>query len=81
MRCTIFASVAAAAVFIGQPSVRANEAPWCAVVSRGDDVHWDCQYRSIEECRGYVVSGNRGWCNPNPYFNASSRRTKLRLRD
>ncbi len=80
MRSTISALVAAAAVFIGQLPVQANEAPWCAVVSRGDDVHWDCQYRSIEECRPNVLSGNRGWCNPNPYFNASSRRTNVHLR-
>jgi len=30
--------------------------------------YWDCQYRSIEECRPNVLAGNRGWCNPNPYF-------------
>ena len=51
-----------------QPAA-AREAPWCAVTSGGDgDMHWDCQYRSIEECRPNVLAGNRGWCNPNPYF-------------
>lgn len=44
-------------------------APWCAVMSMGDgDMQWDCEYRSVEECRPNVLSGNRGWCNPNPYF-------------
>lgn len=46
-----------------------THAPWCAVVSTGaGDVHWDCIYRSIEECRPNVLAGNRGFCNPNPYF-------------
>ena len=44
-------------------------APWCAVISMGDgDMQWDCAFRSIEECRPNVLAGNRGWCNPNPYF-------------
>ncbi len=49
--------------------VRAYVAPWCAVISVTDGIaYWDCQYRSIEECRPNVLAGNRGWCNPNPYF-------------
>ncbi len=48
-------------------------APWCAVVSMGDgDMQWDCEYRSIEDCRPNVLGGNRGWCNPNPYLAVSS---------
>jgi uncharacterized protein DUF3551 len=62
------ATVAAALVFGLQPAA-AYEAPWCAVISMGTgSVYWDCQYRSIEECRPNVLAGNRGWCNPNPYF-------------
>jgi hypothetical protein len=35
-----------------------THAPWCAVVSTGaGDVHWDCIYRSIEECRAKCVGG------------------------
>src|SRR6476619_1226018 len=52
-------------------------APWCAVVAMGDgDMQWDCEYRSIEECRPNVLAGNRGWCNPNPYSVVSDRPTK-----
>lgn len=48
-------------------------APWCAVVAMGDgDMQWDCQFRSIEECRPHVLAGNRGWCNPNPYISAAT---------
>ena len=44
-------------------------APWCAVVAAGDgDMQWHCEYKSVEECRPNVLAGNRGWCNPNPYF-------------
>jgi Protein of unknown function (DUF3551) len=74
-RRIIFAAVVvlAAVVFSLQPA-KAYEAPWCAVTSGGDgDMHWDCQYRSIEECRPNVLAGNRGWCNPSPYFVAPSR--------
>jgi hypothetical protein len=67
----IFAA-GAAFVFLGfglQPAgADFYGAPWCAVMSMGDgDMQWDCEYRSIEECRPNVLSGNRGWCNPNPY--------------
>jgi len=33
-------------------------------------VYWDCQYRSFEDCyhRGMVLAGNRGFCNPSPYY-------------
>ena len=69
----IFAAVAtvAAALEFGLQPAAAYEAPWCAVVSMGTgSVYWDCQYRSFEECyrKGNVLAGNRGWCNPNPYF-------------
>jgi hypothetical protein len=44
-------------------------APWCAVISLGNgSTYWDCQYASIEQCRPNVLAGNRGFCNPNPYF-------------
>ena len=49
----------------GRHPAKAYEAPWCAVISDG---YWDCQYRSIEECRPNVLAGNRGWCNPSPYY-------------
>lgn len=72
----IFACVGALAVLVfGLQSAKANEAPWCAVISEG---YWDCQYRSIEECRPNVLAGNRGWCNPNPYFVAPYRPTEHR---
>jgi len=57
-------------VLAAQPAVADyRNAPWCAVVALGDgDMHWDCTYRSIEDCRPNVLAGNRGFCNPNPYW-------------
>jgi len=60
----IFAPVVVlAALIFGQQPAKAYETPWCAVISEG---YWDCQYRSIEECRPNVLAGNRGFCNLNP---------------
>jgi Protein of unknown function (DUF3551) len=56
--------------------VQAYEAPWCAVINMGLDVYWDCQYQSFEQCYPTVLAGNRGFCNPNPYFVAQP--TELR---
>ena len=61
-------------VFGLQPA-RAYEAPWCAVIENGTgSAYWDCQYRSFEECyrKGNILAGNRGFCNPSPYYVAGS---------
>jgi hypothetical protein len=65
----IFALGAAlSGVFVGLPPAKA-QAPWCAVITIGEDsVYWDCQYSSLEQCRPNVLAGNRGFCNPNPSF-------------
>ena len=49
-----------------QGPARANEGPWCALLNFGSDLSEDCQYRSLEECRVTIISGFRGFCNPNP---------------
>ena len=71
----VFVAAALASLAFGLQPAAADYygAPWCAVVSTGDgDMQWSCEYRSIEECRPNVLAGNRGWCNPNPYFVASN---------
>ena len=43
--------------------------PWCAVVNTGmGNMHWNCQYWSVQQCAPNVLAGNRGFCNPNPSF-------------
>ena len=46
----------------------ADVAAWCAVINYGE--YWDCQYRSLEECRPNALA-KRGWCNSSPYFTSS----------
>jgi uncharacterized protein DUF3551 len=60
-----------ASLGFGLQPAKAYEAPWCAVINTGLDVHWDCQYQSLEQCYPTVLAGNRGFCNPNPYFVAN----------
>jgi hypothetical protein len=39
------------------------------VISPGTgDVHWDCQYNTVEACVPNVLAGNRGFCELNPYY-------------
>ena len=78
-RRIIFAAVVLLTVlmFSLQPA-KASETSWCAVILDG---YWDCQYRSIEECRPNVLAGNRGFCNLNPRWPGwhwSAERRRLR---
>ncbi len=57
------------AVAIGPRPAAANEleGPWCAMAwLGGGGVVRDCHFRTFEECWPNVISGNRGFCNPNP---------------
>ena len=75
IRTILGATVALASVSLSPGYVEGAQAPWCAVieVARGS-VYWDCQYRSFEDCyrRGNILAGNRGFCNPSPYYVAGS---------
>lgn len=73
------AAVAVTAVIavlaLGAPAAQAyGNAPWCAVTTLGFADHWECIYNSIEECRPHVISGNRGFCNENPYYHGPAKR-------
>jgi hypothetical protein len=74
-RVVLVATAALAGVIIGLQPAQAYEAPWCAVIEVSEgSVYWDCQYRSFEDCysRGNILAGNRGTCNPSPYYVAGS---------
>jgi hypothetical protein len=67
----VFVAVALASLALSTKPTLAeyyHESPWCAVLDMGKGAYWDCQYRSFEQCGPTVLAGNRGWCNPNPYF-------------
>ena len=80
----ILATIAAlVGVIVGLQSAQAYEAPWCAVIENGTgSAYWDCQYGSFEDCyrRGNILGGNRGFCNPSPYYvaNATEHRRSAR---
>jgi Protein of unknown function (DUF3551) len=83
-RVILVATAALAGVIVGLQPAQAYEAPWCAMieVAKGS-VYWDCQYRSFEDCyrRGNILAGNRGFCNPSPYYvpgSAEQRQTRKR---
>jgi hypothetical protein len=71
-RMILAAAALASLAFSPQAVADYHEAPWCAVIGMGKGVYWDCQYRSAEECVPNVLAGNRGWCNPNPYFTSNA---------
>src|ERR1039458_4145744 len=68
MRLVLAVAAVAADLCFDVPASQADgNAPWCAVVLVGQGgVVWDCQYRSVEDCRPNVIAGNRGFCNMNP---------------
>ena len=63
----IVMTIAAAILFDVRPS-RAYQGPWCAVENVGGDVRYDCSMRTLEQCTSLIIAGNRGFCNPNPYY-------------
>ena len=74
-RMILVAIAGLAGVFFGLQPAQAYQAPWCAVIQLGPGSnYWDCQYHSFEDCyrRGNILAGNRGFCNPSPYYVANS---------
>ena len=71
MRLLLSGAVLTVALCFNVPASQAyyGNGPWCAVISVGTGgVVWDCQYRTVEECVPHVLAGNRGFCNPSPYY-------------
>src|SRR4030095_15435442 len=76
-RSILLAGAALISISIGSPNAEASQAPWCAVITIGEDaVYWDCRYRSFAECQPNVLAGNRGFFNQSPYYRATP--TELR---
>ena len=80
-RTMLVAAAALASVSLNPGNAEAAQAPYCAVITLGTgSVHWDCQYRSFEECYPNALA-KRGFCNPSPYYVAGSteqRQTRTR---
>ena len=74
-RFTLATIAALVGAIFGLQSAQAYNAPWCAMIQTGTgSVYWDCQYSSFEDCyrRGNILGGNRGFCNPSPYYVANA---------
>jgi len=79
-RITLIATAFAGVIVSLQPA-QAYNAPWCAMIETGTGgSYWDCQYSSFEDCyrRGNILAGNRGFCNPSPYYAPGSAETQNR---
>src|SRR5436305_14951086 len=66
----IVVTIATAILFDVRPS-RAYQGPWCAVENIGQDVRYGCSMRTLEQCVSLNIAGNRGFCNPKPYYRAA----------
>ena len=75
MRAILVAAAALASVSFSPGHAVGAAASWCAVIELGmGSMHWDCQYSSFDDCyrRSNILAGNRGFCNPSPYYVAGS---------
>ena len=75
IRAILVAAAGLASVNLCPKHAEGAQAPWCAMIETGTGgSYWDCQYRSFEDCyrRGNILAGNRGFCNPSPYYVAGS---------
>lgn len=60
---------AAACLSLGARPAAARGAPWCSEVTVGwGAVVTDCSFSTFEQCVPYVLAGNRGFCQENPYY-------------
>src|SRR5215467_13186677 len=57
-----------AAILVDVRPSGAYQGPWCAAENIGQDVRYDCSMRTLEQCVSLIIAGNRGFCNPNPYY-------------
>lgn len=52
-----------------EPANARGTGAWCARTNTGAGrVQENCGFKSIEACRRWVTSGNRGFCTPDPAF-------------
>ena len=65
-----FVAIAATAL-TSSPSRAEVEYPWCAVTSTGQAGGPSCYYATIDQCRAFL-SGQAGFCQPNPRATAQA---------
>ena len=83
MRLVLASAALAAALFANIPAGQAQSGnnPWCAMVNTGfDNLSEICDFRTFEECRPFVLAGNRGFCTENPRYVAEPARHRGKRR-
>ena len=81
MRPVLAFAALAAALFANIPAGQAQSGnnPWCAMVNTGfDNLSEICDFRTFEECRPFVLAGNRGFCTENPRYTAKPAKRHIR---
>jgi hypothetical protein len=62
---------AGAALLLNLRASQAYERPWCALTNIGGGVMYEnCTIPTFEMCVQEVIAGNRGFCIPNPRWQA-----------
>ncbi len=65
----VIAAVAGATCATVPAAQAGGHAPWCAMVNTGfENISEICVFRTLEECRPFVLAGNRGSCDKNPRY-------------
>jgi hypothetical protein len=70
--CKVFIALGVIVTFLGLGSTASDayyRGRWCASVAEGNGtVRQICHFNDFAACQAEVISGNRGWCGPNPYW-------------
>jgi hypothetical protein len=67
----IIVTAVAAAMLLDPRASQAYERPWCALTEiAGGAMHENCTLPTFELCVQEVIAGNRGFCIPNPRWQA-----------
>ena len=71
MRIILTATALAAAISFDPRAGQAYERPWCALTEiAGGAMYENCTLPTFELCVQEVIAGNRGFCTPNPRWQA-----------
>jgi hypothetical protein len=71
VRRMLIVIAAGAALLLDPRASQAYERPWCALTDIGGGVtHENCTLPTFELCVQEVIAGNRGFCIPNPRWQA-----------
>ena len=77
-------ALAFGAIVVGlgtSPSQAYYHGRWCATVATGNgSVREICHFNDFAVCAAEVVSGNRGFCGPNPYWTGQTPRVSRKRR-